>query len=63
MKRLGQTIRDLWKDPMGRIGMIGILLVILVAIFAPLAAPFEPDKMVAMPKSAPSADYWFGTDN
>ena len=35
MKRLGQTIRDLWKDPMGRIGMIGILLVILVAIFAP----------------------------
>lgn len=63
MKRLGQTIRDLWKDPMGRIGIIGILLVILVAIFAPLAAPFEPDKMVAMPKSAPSADYWFGTDN
>ncbi|MBT9684671.1 ABC transporter permease [Pseudoflavonifractor sp. MCC625] len=63
MKRLGQTIRDLWKDPMGRIGMIGILLVILVAIFAPLATPFEPDKMVAMPKSAPSADYWFGTDN
>ena len=63
MKRLGQTIRDLWKDPMGRFGMIGILLVILVAIFAPLAAPFEPDKMVAMPKSAPSADYWFGTDN
>lgn len=63
MKRLGQTIRDLWKDPMGRIGMIGILLVILVAIFAPVAAPFEPDKMAAMPKSAPNAVHWFGTDN
>ena len=48
---------------MGRIGMIGILLVILVAIFAPVAAPFEPDKMAAMPKSAPNAVHWFGTDN
>ena len=39
MKRLTQTIRDLWKDPMGRLGMIGIFIVILMAIFAPLIAP------------------------
>ena len=63
MKRLTQTIRDLWKDPMGRLGMIGIFIVILMAIFAPLIAPYEPDAMIAMPQSAPSPEHLFGTDN
>ena len=63
MKRLTQTIRDLWKDPMGRLGMIGIFIVILMAIFAPLIAPYEPDAMIAMPQSAPSLEHLFGTDN
>ena len=63
MKRLTQTIRDLWKDPMGRLGMIGIFIVILMAIFAPLIAPHEPDAMIAMPQSAPSLEHLFGTDN
>ena len=62
MKRLSQTIRDLWRDPMGRIGMLGILLVIVIAILAPMVAPFGPDKMVALPKAPPSAEHWFGTD-
>lgn len=62
MKRLFQTVRDLWRDPMGRIGMLGILLVIIIAILAPVVAPYGPDKMVAVPKSPPSAEYWFGTD-
>ncbi len=63
MRRLGQTIKDLWRDPMGRVGMIGILLLIVVAIFAPYVAPYSPEKMLTMPKSAPSAEYLFGTDN
>ena len=63
MKRLTQTIRDLWKDPMGRLGMIGIFIVILMAIFAPLIAPYEPAAMIAMPQSAPSLEHLFGTDN
>ena len=63
MKRLTQTIRDLWKDPMGRLGMIGIFIVILMAIFAPLIAPYEPDAMIAMPQSVPSLEHLFGTDN
>lgn len=63
MRRLGQTIRDLWRDPMGRIGMVGILLLIVTAIFAPYVAPYGPEKMIAMPKTAPCAQYLFGTDN
>ena len=50
MKQLIQTIRDLWKDPMGRIGIVGILLLILLAVVAPLAAPYGPP--IPMTRSA-----------
>lgn len=63
MKRFFETVRDLWKDPMGRIGMLGILLVVLLALFAPFIARYAPEKMVGIPKAAPSAEFWFGTDN
>lgn len=63
MKKLGQTIRELWRDPMGRIGMIGILLLVTVAILAPYMAHYGPEKMVSMPKAPPSGEFWFGTDN
>lgn len=63
MKRFLETVRDLWKDPMGRLGIIGIFLVILMAVFAPLIAPYEPDAMIAMPQSPPSLEHLFGTDN
>ena len=32
MKRFGQILRELWRDPMGRIGMLGIFLVIGIII-------------------------------
>ena len=48
---------------MGRLGMIGIGLLIITAIFAPYVAPYDPTKMLTMPKSAPSAEFIFGTDN
>lgn len=63
MRQFLQTVRDLWRDPMGRIGMIGIFLLIVVAIIAPVIAPYGPEQMVAMPQLAPCAEYWFGTDN
>ncbi|WP_295630121.1 ABC transporter permease [uncultured Intestinimonas sp.] len=63
MRQFLQTVRDLWRDPMGRIGMIGIFLLIVVAIIAPTIAPYGPEQMVAMPQLAPCSEYWFGTDN
>ena len=50
MRQFLQTVRDLWRDPMGRIGMIGIFLLIVVAIIAPTIAPYGPEQMVAMPQ-------------
>lgn len=63
MRSLKQTLKDLWKDPMGRLGMIGIGLLIIMAIFAPVVSPYDPTKMLTMPKSAPSAEFIFGSDN
>lgn len=63
MRQFLQTVRDLWRDPMGRVGMIGIFLLIVVAIIAPTIAPYGPEQMVAMPQLAPCSEYWFGTDN
>ncbi|OLR67037.1 glutathione ABC transporter permease GsiD [Intestinimonas butyriciproducens] len=48
---------------MGRIGMLGIFLVILMAVFAPQLSHFGPEKMVGLPKAPPSSEFWFGTDN
>lgn len=40
-----------------------LLLIVLIAIFAPLIAPFEPTKLNAAMRLKPSdATYWLGTD-
>lgn len=48
---------------MARVCIVGIFLIILTAVLAPVIAPYQPDHMIAAPKSAPAPDYLFGTDN
>lgn len=44
-------------------GLVMILLVVLIAIFAPELAPYSPDHQdLSRVQSAPSAAHWFGTD-
>ena len=53
----------LWRNPAGRIGLLIVLLMALVAIFAPLLAPYPPLELA--PKEqfrAPSWSHPFGTD-
>lgn len=51
------------ETPLGLISSSVILLYILVAIFAPLIAPYDPDATVLGQRLAePSAEHWFGTD-
>ena len=61
MKSVINTLRDLWKDPMGKIGIVGLFLLIAVALFAPLIAPYPYDQ-IGMKFQAPSADHLLGTD-
>ncbi|MBN1179408.1 MAG: ABC transporter permease [Anaerolineae bacterium] len=49
-----------------RIAVIGIAMVlfwILVAIFAPPLAPYDPNAIVGRLSQPPSAEHWMGTDN
>jgi len=51
------------ETPLGLISSLVILAYIVVAIFAPWIAPYDPDTTVLGQRlAAPSAEHWFGTD-
>lgn len=55
--------RTLLRSPTGVIGLVIVVTVIVVALFAPFIAPFDPLQMGAGRRlSPPSAGHWFGTD-
>lgn len=55
---------QLRKNKLAILGIIIIVFFILVALIAPLLAPFPFDKINAGERlSSPSADHWFGTDD
>ncbi len=58
----------LWADGLGRWGLIGVLLVVVMAVFAPLLARYGVAEMVKVNGriakfAAPSMRFFFGTDN
>ena len=61
MKSFVNTLRELWKDPMGKIGIIGVVLLIAMALLAPMLAPFTPEQ-IGLKFQAPSTEHLFGTD-
>lgn len=53
----------LLKNKTAIVGMVIIGLVVLMAIFGPLVAPYEYDAIDPLnAKATPSAEHWFGTD-
>jgi len=63
LQDLLNVFRGVLKDPAGRIGLIGVTLIIILSIFAPVIAPFDITEMFTKDKlSAPSNHYLFGTD-
>ncbi len=64
LPRAGDSVlHQLWEDTLGRIGLIGVSLVVLVAVFAPVFARYDVAKMIKGAKLLPPcAQYWFGTD-
>lgn len=62
MKQFKSVLRELWSDPMGRLGMIGIAALVLTALFAPAIAQYDP-AAIGVKFLPPSAEHWFGTDN
>jgi peptide/nickel transport system permease protein len=59
---VGLTLRFCWRKPLGAIGAVIILALLVMALFADRIAPYSYDESVARMKP-PSARFWMGTDN
>lgn len=63
-KEFSSFLRVLFRSPGSKIGGIILLILIVVALFAPAIAPFDPIQMgVGKNLQPPSAAHWFGTDD
>ncbi|MBC9937191.1 MULTISPECIES: dipeptide/oligopeptide/nickel ABC transporter permease/ATP-binding protein [unclassified Leucobacter] len=59
----GSTLSQVLRRPAGAISSAVLLLVVLVAVFAPLLAPHDPNFVdLALSRAAPSAEHWLGGD-
>ena len=55
-------VRRFSAMPLGsRIAVVVLMLIILIAIFAPLIAPHDPLEIFTA-RQSPSSEHWFGTD-
>lgn len=58
-----RALRALIRDPMGLMGLLLVTLFILMAIAAPLLAPYDPLALDVRAKlQSPSLAHWLGTD-
>jgi len=56
--------RLLKEKPLGTVGAVIVIILLLVAIFAPLLAPYGYDELLpGKGFKPPSAEHWLGTDN
>jgi peptide/nickel transport system permease protein len=61
-RSLALTLRFCRRTPLGTIGAVIVLALIVMAVFADRIAPYAYDESVARMKP-PSVKYWMGTDN
>lgn len=63
-ERAARTLtRSPWRRPLAVVGLVAIVAWLLVAVFAPALAPYDPLAQVAPKLLEPSGQHWFGTDN
>lgn len=55
-------LRNLLRNPRARLGIGIVTCFVLMAIFAPVIAPGDPQEFVNVPNLPPSAEHFFGTD-
>jgi peptide/nickel transport system permease protein len=61
-RRRGGTLRPAWRQPLAVVGSVIAVAWIVVAIFAPLIAPYDPLAQNFAISQSPSGAHLFGTD-
>lgn len=57
------VLKALLQDKVGRWGLFGVLLIIFLAVMAPVLSPYDPlDVDTSMRLTAPSSRFYMGTD-
>lgn len=57
------TLRQVLRSPAGLIGSIALLLMLIIVVFGPLIAPYDPEAFHVIRRlQGPSWDFWLGTD-
>src|SRR5690606_7821775 len=57
------ALRRFRKNKIAVVSAIFLLAMIIVAIFAPLLTPMDPNKVnILLPHQSPSGEHWLGTD-
>jgi peptide/nickel transport system permease protein len=59
-RRSGALVR---KQPLGAVGLVLVLIVVLAAVFARQLARYGPEALSGMPLTGSSSTHWFGTDD
>ncbi len=63
LKGLRTVVRFLRRNPMTLVGVIIVLAWIVIAVLAPVIAPYSPTvQAFKVRNKPPSAEHWFGTD-
>ena len=57
-----RSVRPAWQQPLAVVGAAVAVVWLVVAVFAPLLAPYDPLEQSFVPFASPSADHPFGTD-
>jgi peptide/nickel transport system permease protein len=61
-RRAWWVVPQRWRNPIGIVGALVVLLTVVVAIAAPLIAPYDPDAQGATRLLPPSGSHLMGTD-
>lgn len=62
-KRRGPVATFVTQQPLGAIGLVAIVAMVLASVFAEVVAPYDPLEVnYAAILAPPSAENWFGTD-
>jgi len=51
----------LWQNKKARVGLVMLAFFILIALGAPLVAPYDPHNSSFLPSAQPSGGHWLGT--